>query len=140
MRGAQVRIVLQEVVIFAVTGFIIGALLSAGVYGAVRAATSMPIVMTPARLAAVFFLTLMMCWVSGLLATRKLRTADPDALARLVEALAPAGKGEEDGAASDANEQAADDTAELVISSPAPVPAYQGSERTPQRALGWRRW
>ena len=70
-------IVLQEVVIFAVIGFIIGALLSASLYAGVRAATSLPIAMTPARLGAIFFLTLMMCGVSGLLATRKLRTADP---------------------------------------------------------------
>lgn len=70
-------IVLQEVVIFAISGFIIGALLSTGLYMIVRAATSLPIVMTPERLAAIFLLTLIMCWVSGVLATRKLHKADP---------------------------------------------------------------
>jgi putative ABC transport system permease protein len=70
-------IVLQEVLIFAVTGFIIGATLSTGLYATVRAATSLPITMTAARLTAIFILTLMMCWGSGLLATRKLHKADP---------------------------------------------------------------
>jgi putative ABC transport system permease protein len=70
-------IVLQEGSIFAVTGFIIGALLSTGLYSGVRAATSLPITMTPERLGGIFVLTFMMCWFSGLLATRKLRTADP---------------------------------------------------------------
>jgi putative ABC transport system permease protein len=70
-------IVLQEVLIFAVTGFTIGATLSTGLYAGVRAATSLPITMTTARLVSMFFLTLIMCWTSGLLATRKLHKAQP---------------------------------------------------------------
>lgn len=70
-------VVLQESLILSVFGFIPGVLLALGVYEIARAATVLPIRMTLLRLVVVFPLTVLMCAVSGALAVRKLRYADP---------------------------------------------------------------
>jgi putative ABC transport system permease protein len=70
-------VVLQESLILSVLGFIPGVLLALGVYEIARAATVLPIRMTVLRLVVVFPLTVMMCAVSGALAVRRLRYADP---------------------------------------------------------------
>ena len=70
-------IVLDEVSMFSVLGFAAGGLLSAGLYKIVEDRTGLPMSMHATRTAGIFLLTLGMCWIAGLLATRKLRHADP---------------------------------------------------------------
>jgi putative ABC transport system permease protein len=70
-------IVVQQAVILSVFGFIPGVAISQAVYRAAASATLLPLEMTPAHIAAVYGLTLGMCALSGLLAARRLRSADP---------------------------------------------------------------
>ena len=46
-------------------------------YSLAGSATQLPMIMTPERVLAVLSLTIAMCAVSGLIALRKLRSADP---------------------------------------------------------------
>jgi len=62
---------------FSVLGFAAGGLLSAGLYKIVEDRTGLPMSMHAPRTGGIFLLTLGMCWIAGLLATRKLRHADP---------------------------------------------------------------
>jgi DevC protein len=71
------RIVLSEAVLLAVIGFIPGLGISLLVYGQASEATNLPMLMTPERGGQVLLLTIAMCAGSGLLALRKLRSADP---------------------------------------------------------------
>jgi putative ABC transport system permease protein len=70
-------VVVMEATLLAVLGFIPGLGVARWLYQATAAATRLPMHVEPARGLLVFGLTLVMCWVSGLLAIRKLRTADP---------------------------------------------------------------
>ncbi len=70
-------IVMQEAALLGVLGYIPGALLVTWLYGKAAAATSLPIYMTGSRAILVLLLTLVMCAVAGLLATRKVRRLDP---------------------------------------------------------------
>jgi putative ABC transport system permease protein len=70
-------VVLQQALILSVLGFPVGFVLAQGLYLVTRAATGLPIVMTGARVVMVFGLTVLMCGASGLLAMRKLKSADP---------------------------------------------------------------
>ena len=70
-------VVMQEAVILSVLGFPVGLLLAQGLYAVTRRATGLPMVMTGARVVLVFGLILFMCTLSGLLARRKLKSADP---------------------------------------------------------------
>lgn len=70
-------IVFEEAVILATLGFIPGLGLALGQYALIRNVAALPIGMTFARVAFVFFLTLVMCTVSGMIATRKVQSADP---------------------------------------------------------------
>jgi putative ABC transport system permease protein len=70
-------VVLQQSLILSVLGFPVGFVLALGLYSGARQATGLPIVMTTARATMVFGLTVLMCGVSGLLAMRKLKSADP---------------------------------------------------------------
>lgn len=70
-------VVLQQALILSVLGFPVGFVLAQGLYLVTRAATGLPIVMTGARVVMVFGLTVLMCGASGLLAIRKLKSADP---------------------------------------------------------------
>jgi putative ABC transport system permease protein len=70
-------VVFEEAIILAVLGFIPGAMLPVGLYALAANATALPIYMTTARAVFVFVLTMVMCGVSGAIATRKLQSADP---------------------------------------------------------------
>jgi putative ABC transport system permease protein len=70
-------IVLQEVSAFSIVGFVAGWLMSAALYKVVRDATGLPVMMTPGRTVAILLSTLFMCWLAGLLSTRKLQRANP---------------------------------------------------------------
>lgn len=70
-------VVLQQALILSVLGFPVGFILAEGLYSGARQMTGLPIVMTAARAFMVFGLTVLMCGMSGLLAMRKLKSADP---------------------------------------------------------------
>ncbi len=70
-------VIMEESIILAVLGFIPGVLISVALYEVAKAATLYPLDMTPERLAYVFALNLVMCLVSGFIATNKLRNTDP---------------------------------------------------------------
>ena len=70
-------IVLEEAMILAILGFIPGLGLALAQYALIQNVAALPIAMTFARFSFVFFLTLVMCGVSGLIAIRKVQSADP---------------------------------------------------------------
>lgn len=70
-------IVFEEAVILATLGFIPGLALALGQYALIRNVAALPISMTLTRFVLVFVLTLVMCTVSGMIATRRIRSADP---------------------------------------------------------------
>jgi putative ABC transport system permease protein len=70
-------VLIQEALMLAVFGFIPSFALSWGMYQLAYAATLLPIAMTVERATNVFILTVVMCSVSGAIALRKLRSADP---------------------------------------------------------------
>lgn len=72
-----VMIIVQESFILSFFGFIPGAVLAEVLYILTRNIANMPTVMSFANLALVFALSVSMCVVAGLLATRKLRKAKP---------------------------------------------------------------
>ncbi len=70
-------VVFQEALILASIGFVPGFGFAMFQYTMARNATLLPIVMTTSRALLVLFLTILMCFVSGAIAVRKLRAADP---------------------------------------------------------------
>jgi len=70
-------VVFEQALILAVLGFIPGFLLPLGLYQLTAKATSLPIFMTLARAWLVLLLTIVMCLISGAIATRNLQSADP---------------------------------------------------------------
>jgi putative ABC transport system permease protein len=70
-------VVFQEAIILAFLGYIPGFSLSLGLYDLTKKATFLPIEMTLGRALLILILTILMCSISGLIATRKLRNADP---------------------------------------------------------------
>lgn len=70
-------VVFEEAIILAFLGFIPGLILPLGLYQLAANATALPTYMTSSRALLVFVLTLIMCGVSGAIATRKLQSADP---------------------------------------------------------------
>jgi putative ABC transport system permease protein len=70
-------VVFEEAVILALIGFIPGVAVSTGLYHLTRNATNLPLYMTLARGIFVLALTMVMCAISGAIATRKLQSADP---------------------------------------------------------------
>jgi putative ABC transport system permease protein len=70
-------VVFQEALILAVIGYIPGWCLSLGLYKLTKAATFLPMVMSASRSLLVLVLTILMCFISGAIAVRKLRAADP---------------------------------------------------------------
>lgn len=70
-------IVLEQSLILASLGFIPGLSLALGQYALIANLGALPISMTVNRLVLVFSLTVVMCMASGLIATRKLQSADP---------------------------------------------------------------
>ncbi len=71
------QIVLCESLILSVLGFLPGVAISEVVYLVARSATLLPLSMNFARAAVVYGLTALMCSMSGGLAIRRLRSADP---------------------------------------------------------------
>jgi len=69
--------VFQEAIILAILGFIPGFLISSGLYSLTRAATALPLAMKLSRLTTVLILTIIMSFISGAIAVRKLKDADP---------------------------------------------------------------
>ncbi|MEM1156290.1 MAG: ABC transporter permease, partial [Pseudomonadota bacterium] len=63
--------------ILAVLGFLLGTLVALALYRVTASATLIQLTMTPWRAAIVLALTLGMCIVSGVMALRKVRAADP---------------------------------------------------------------
>lgn len=70
-------IVFQEAIILAILGYIPGFALSLGLYDLTKSATFLPIGMQLGRAILVIVLTIVMCAISGFIAVRKLRKADP---------------------------------------------------------------
>ncbi|WP_334773852.1 ABC transporter permease DevC [Nostoc sp.] len=71
------NIVFQEALILAILGYIPGLGISLGLYELTKAATSLPMFMSASCSILVFIMTILMCSISGAIAVRKLRTADP---------------------------------------------------------------
>lgn len=70
-------VLIQEALLLAILGFLPGFILSIGLYQVTYAATMLPIFMKMERAIQVWILTVIMCSVSGAIAMRKLRSADP---------------------------------------------------------------
>jgi putative ABC transport system permease protein len=70
-------VVFEEAIILAVLGFLPGVTVSIGLYALTRNATSLPVLMTIGRAIQVQILTVIMCMISGAIATRKVQSADP---------------------------------------------------------------
>jgi putative ABC transport system permease protein len=70
-------VVFEEAIILAFLGFIPGFILPLFLYQLAANATALPIAMTVSRAISVFILTVIMCAISGSIATRKLQSADP---------------------------------------------------------------
>ncbi len=70
-------VVFQEAIILSIVGFFPGMIAAMGLYTLTRNATSLPLLMTVARATTVLILTMIMCTISGAIAVRKLRAADP---------------------------------------------------------------
>ena len=70
-------VVFEEAIILAILGFLPGAAISTALYALTRNATNLPLYMTVARAVQVQVLTIIMCMISGAVATRKVQSADP---------------------------------------------------------------
>ena len=70
-------VIFEEAIIIATVGFIPGFFIPLGLYKLAASATNLPIYMTIARAITVFILTLIVCAISGGIATQKLQSADP---------------------------------------------------------------
>ncbi len=71
------KLVFQEAVLLSILGFIPGFALCLQLYKGAREGSGLPLAMTLQRSLTVFFLTVLMCAISGLIAMRKTRSADP---------------------------------------------------------------
>ncbi|MBW4644572.1 MAG: ABC transporter permease DevC [Goleter apudmare HA4340-LM2] len=70
-------VVFEEAIILAILGFLPGLGVSFGLYTLTRNATNLPLFMTLARAIQVQVMTIIMCMISGAIATRKVQSADP---------------------------------------------------------------
>ncbi|KAB8317198.1 FtsX-like permease family protein [Tolypothrix campylonemoides VB511288] len=70
-------VILQEALILAFLGYLPGFAVTMFLYDRARMATLLPVFMTSERAIMVLILTLIMCFVSGTIAVRKLQSADP---------------------------------------------------------------
>jgi putative ABC transport system permease protein len=75
--GYLAGVVLQEALWLALVGFVPGCLASWGLYWLLERATGLPLLLTVPRAGFVLGLTVLMCSLSGLLALRRVVTADP---------------------------------------------------------------
>ncbi|MUG95803.1 FtsX-like permease family protein [Scytonema sp. UIC 10036] len=70
-------VILQEALILAILGYMPGIAIALFLYDRARAATLLPVFMSGERAIIVMILTIVMCFISGAIAVRKLRSADP---------------------------------------------------------------
>ncbi|MEC4883279.1 MAG: ABC transporter permease DevC [Scytonema sp. PMC 1070.18] len=70
-------VILQEALILALLGYIPGFVVAMFLYESARSATLLPVYMSIGRGIMVLILTILMCFISGTIAVRKLRSADP---------------------------------------------------------------
>jgi putative ABC transport system permease protein len=70
-------VILQEAFLLAVLGYMPGFAFAMFMYKAARDATLLPVFMSLTRAIMVLILTIIMCFVSGMIAVRKLSSADP---------------------------------------------------------------
>ena len=70
-------VVFEEAIILSLIGFIPSVAIAAGLYQLTAAATALPIVLPASRAVTVLTMTIIMCSISGAIATRKLQSADP---------------------------------------------------------------
>ncbi|MBD2774611.1 ABC transporter permease DevC [Iningainema tapete] len=70
-------VVLQEALILAFLGYLPGIAVTMFLYQKAREATLLPIMMSFDRTVLVLILTIIMCFISGVIAVRKLQSADP---------------------------------------------------------------
>ncbi len=70
-------VVFQEALILAVFGYMPSFFICIGLYDMIAKATMLPVAMTMYRAVLVIVLTIIMCGISGFIAVRKLRSADP---------------------------------------------------------------
>ena len=71
------NVVFQEALMLAFFGYIPGYIISLLLYDLIRAESFLPIFMTVNRGVNILILTVLMCFVSGMIAVRKLKEADP---------------------------------------------------------------
>ncbi len=71
------RLVFEQSVLLATLGFIPGTLVAAALYAGLRRVTQLPLSIEPGRGLALAVITVAMCVFSGMLAVRKLKSADP---------------------------------------------------------------
>ncbi len=70
-------VILQEALMLACLGYIPGWIFTMFMYDAAKNATLLPVFMSLGRAITVLILTMIMCFISGAIAVRKLRSADP---------------------------------------------------------------
>lgn len=70
-------VVFEEAIILSLIGFVPSVAIAAGLYQLTAAATALPIVLPASRAVTVLIMTILMCSISGAIATRKLQSADP---------------------------------------------------------------
>lgn len=70
-------VILQEAFILAVLGYMPGLAFALFLYDRARVATLLPVFMSLDRAVMVLILTIVMCFISGVIAVRKLQSADP---------------------------------------------------------------
>lgn len=75
--GFLLRLVLRQGMLLAVLGYIPGSLFAIAFYRVIEIGTAIPVTPTWERAGLLFVLTCLMCFLSGAMATRRLRAADP---------------------------------------------------------------
>lgn len=70
-------VIFQESLILATLGYMPGFISAVCLYSVAKSATFLPIAMTMSRAVLLLFLTILMCFISGAIAIRRLRAADP---------------------------------------------------------------
>jgi putative ABC transport system permease protein len=70
-------VIFEEAVILALLGFFPGVLGAMGLYTMARNGTKLPILMTVSRAVTVLIMTMVICMISGAIASRKVQSADP---------------------------------------------------------------
>lgn len=75
--GYLYRLVLEQSAQLAIMGFVPGTIVAAAMYAGLRNVTQLPLVLEPSRGAALAIVTVVMCMFSGMLAVRRLGSADP---------------------------------------------------------------